>query len=76
MNKHQELRKLEQIERKAWNAKMKGSDVDTCTIYGQVGKLEQAWRNAADACYSYREQHNLIACLSASHTQTVRPTRC
>lgn len=60
MSKHQALKVLEAAERKAWNAKMKGSDVDTCTIYGQVGKLEQVWRDAADACYSYREQHGLI----------------
>jgi hypothetical protein len=60
MTYHQALRNLEATEKKAWNAKMKGSDVDTCTIFGQVGKLEQAWRDAADACRTYREQHGLL----------------
>lgn len=58
--KHQALKVLENIERRAWNAKMKGSDEDICTIYGKEGKLEIAWRNAADACRMYREQHDLI----------------
>ena len=58
--KHQALKVLEAVERKAWNAKMNGSDVDACTIYGQEGKNELAWRAAADACRMYREQHGLI----------------
>lgn len=60
MAKHQELKKLEQIERKAWNAKMNGSKEDACTIYGQEGKNELAWRKAADACRAYREVNGLL----------------
>ncbi len=58
--KHQALKTLEQIKRKAWNTKMKGSEVDACTIYGQEGKNELAWRKAADACRDYREAHGLL----------------
>lgn len=47
MSKHQELRNLEKIERKAWNTKMNGSEADACTLYGQEGKNELAWRKAA-----------------------------
>lgn len=57
---HTELRRLEAIERKAWNAKARGSDEDTCTIYRREGKLELAWRAAADACREYRERHGLL----------------
>ena len=58
--KHQALKDLEKIERRTWAAKMKGSAVDSCTLYGQVGKLEQAWRDAADACATYRREHGLL----------------
>lgn len=34
----QELRNLEAAERKAWNKKMRGSEADACTLYGQEGK--------------------------------------
>jgi hypothetical protein len=60
MTNHKALKTLETAERAAWRAKMNGSDVDTCTIFGQVGKLEQAWRDAADACGAYRAEHGLI----------------
>lgn len=60
MTRHQELKNREAAERRTWNTKMKGSDVDACTIFGQVGRLEQAWRDAADACHSYRETHGLL----------------
>jgi len=39
MNKHIELKKLETVERKAWNGKMSGSIEDASTIYGQEGKM-------------------------------------
>lgn len=58
--KHQALKVLEQIERKAWNTKMRGTEVDASTIYGQEGKNELAWREAADACRAYREAHGLL----------------
>lgn len=58
--KHQALKVLEKIERKAWNTKMNGSEVDACTLYGQEGKNELAWRKAADDCRNYREQHGLL----------------
>lgn len=60
MTNHQELKNLEAAERKAWNKKMKGSEADACTIYGQEGKNEIEWRKAADECHSYRKQHNLV----------------
>lgn len=60
MSKHQELKKLEQIERKAWNTKMNGSEADACTLFGQEGKNELAWRKAADDCRAYREKHGLL----------------
>lgn len=60
MAKHQELRRLEQIERKAWNAKAHGSEVDICSIWGQEGKLYVAWCKAADDCRNYRELHGLL----------------
>lgn len=60
MSKHQALKVLEQIERKAWNTKMKGSEVDCCTIFGQEGKNELAWGKAADDCRFYREAHGLL----------------
>lgn len=60
MSKHQELRTLEAIEKKAWNVKMKGSEVDACTIFGQEGKNELAWRKAADDCRNYREANGLL----------------
>lgn len=56
----EQLLKLEAAERKAWRVKMNGSEVDGCTLYGQEGKNELAWRETADACYSFRKQHNLI----------------
>lgn len=60
MSKHQELRKLEQIERKAWNTTQKGSEVDACTLYGKEGKNYLAWCKAADACYDYRKANGLL----------------
>lgn len=60
MTNHIELKTLEAVERKAWRAKMNGSAEDTCTVYGQVGKLESAWRAAADACATYRQRHGLL----------------
>lgn len=39
---------------------MSGSEADACTIYGQEGKNELAWRAAADACYDYRKAHGLL----------------
>ncbi len=60
MNKHPELRRLERIERKAWNTKMHGSEADACTLYGQEGKNELAWRVAADACHDYRKANGLL----------------
>lgn len=57
---HQTLKTLETAERAAWRAKMKGADVDTCTEFGRVGKLEQEWRDAADACRAYREANGLL----------------
>ena len=57
---HQALKTLEKAERAAWRAKMRGADVDTCTEFGKVGKLEQAWRDAADACGAYRQAHGLV----------------
>lgn len=60
MSKHQELRNLEKAERKAWNKKMKGSEADACTVYGMEGKNELAWRKAADECFNYRKQHDLV----------------
>ena len=60
MTHHKELVKLLAAERKAWNTLMNGSEADACTIYGKEGKNELAWREAADACYAYRKQHDLI----------------
>lgn len=60
MSKHQELRNLEAIERKAWNTTQNGSEVDACTVYGQEGKNYVAWCKAADACHDYRKAHNLL----------------
>lgn len=57
---HPELKKLEAAERKAWNTKMRGSEADACTLYGQEGVNELAWRATADACYAYRVKHGLI----------------
>lgn len=54
------LRNLEAAERKAWNTLMRGSEADACTLYGQEGKNELAWRAAADACYAYRAKHGLL----------------
>lgn len=74
MSKHQALKVLEQIERKAWNTKMNGSEVDACTIFGQEGKNELAWRQAADACRSYREAHDLLglSCSPGMRREIVR----
>ncbi len=58
--KHQALKDLEKIERKAWNVKAKGSEVDMCSVFGQEGKLYKAWCKAADDCRSYREAHGLL----------------
>lgn len=58
--KHQELKTLETLENKAWNKKMNGSEADACTLYGQEGVNELAWRKAADACFDYREKNGLI----------------
>lgn len=58
--KHQALKELNKIERKAWSLKMKGSEVDACTIYGQEGKNELVWREAANACHDYRSAHGLL----------------
>jgi hypothetical protein len=55
-----ELQNLLEIERKAWNRKMRGSEVDASTIYGQEGKNETAWRAAADACYRYRAENGML----------------
>lgn len=57
---HTTLKALDKAERKAWNAKMRGSEADASTIYGQEGKNEMAWRAAADACREYREAHGLL----------------
>ena len=60
MNKHQELKNLEAAERKAWNTTQRGSEADACTLYGKEGKNYLAWREAANACRDYREQHGLL----------------
>lgn len=59
-SKHQELRNLEAIERKAWKVKMNGSVEDGYTVNGKEGKNELAWRKAADDCRAYREKHGLV----------------
>lgn len=56
----QQLLTLEATERKAWNTKMRGTEADACTLYGQEGKNELAWRATADACRAFREAHDLI----------------
>ncbi len=51
------MTKLQQLlkdERRAWNKKMRGSEADACTIYGQEGINELAWRAAAEAVYQCR----------------------
>lgn len=60
MSKHPELKRLEKIERQAWYKMRGGSEIDACTIYGQEGKNELAWREAANACHDYRNQHGLL----------------
>jgi hypothetical protein len=54
------LKTLEAAERKAWRAKMNGSEADACTLFGQEGVNELAWRAAADACRAFREAHGLL----------------
>ena len=56
----QTLQTLLKAERTAWTRKMRGSEADASTIYGQEGVNELAWRKAAEACFAYRQQHNLI----------------
>lgn len=60
MSKHQALKDLEQAEREAFDALMNGSEEDASTTPGKEGKNEIAWRAAADACFDYRQKHDLI----------------
>ena len=45
---------LEKAERAAWQRLMRGSAADACTLPGQEGINELAWRKAADALRTYR----------------------
>ena len=54
------LKSLDKAERKAWNAKMRGSDADACTFRGKEGKNEIAWRDAAFECSKARKALGLI----------------
>jgi hypothetical protein len=58
--KHQQLKVLEAVEKAAWKAKMNGSEAEISTVFGQEGSLELAWRETAEACRAYREQHGLL----------------
>lgn len=54
------LKKLEAAERRAWNVKMNGSIADMSAAWGKEGKNHLAWCRAADACYTYCEQQDLL----------------
>lgn len=56
----EQLLTLEAAERKAWRAMMNGSETDARTVYGEEGKNYIAWCATADACRTFREQHDLI----------------
>jgi hypothetical protein len=58
--RYQALKTLEKFERAAWKTLMNGTSEDACNLYGKEGKNEIAWRKAADACYKYREENNLL----------------
>lgn len=60
MTHYENFKALNKIEQRTWRAKSKGLGADICTTLGQVGKLEQAWRDAADAMYEYRRANGLI----------------